>query len=202
MAEIGLFPLGVALLPTELLPLHIFEERYRELIGECLSGPSSFGLLFADESGMRSVGTEARVARVLERFDDGRLNILVLGTERFRVIRLTEGRSFHTAEIEVFTDEAGQGPAPALEAALEAAARIAAASDLEAEVDVTKARTAFELAALVPLPQEIKQELIESRSEAERLSRLEVLLGNFAGALERRNEIRVRAASNGCAELG
>src|SRR5215210_5222311 len=189
MAEIGLFPLGVALLPTELLPLHIFEERYRELIGECLSGPSSFGLLFADESGMRSVGTEARVARVIERFDDGRLNILVLGTERFRVVRLTEGRSFHTAEIEAFSDDAEQGPPVSLEAAVVAAARIAAASDLEAEIDLTKARSAFDLAALVPLPPEVKQELIEARSEALRLSRLEVLLENFARALERRNEI-------------
>jgi len=69
MDEIGLFPLGIVLLPTERVPLHIFEPRYRELIGECLEDDAEFGLLYADEDGVREVGTLARVSDVLERFD-------------------------------------------------------------------------------------------------------------------------------------
>src|SRR5215475_2105596 len=107
MAEIGLFPLGIVLLPTERVPLHIFEPRYQELIGECLEDDEEFGLVYADEQGVREVGTRARVAEVLERFDDGRLNVVVEGGERFVVEEMTRGRSFMTAEVEMVEDEDG-----------------------------------------------------------------------------------------------
>ena len=90
--EIGLFPLELVLLPTERVPLHIFEERYKELIGECMALDRTFGLVFADERGLREIGTLAAVTAVLERFDDGRLNILAEGRERFRLVALTRGR--------------------------------------------------------------------------------------------------------------
>ncbi len=199
--EIGLFPLGMALLPSEVIPLHIFEERYRELIEECVSGLTAFGLVYSDGEGMRSVGTEARVAQVLERFDDGRLNVAVLGTERFRVVRMTEGRIFHTAEVEPWGDEEDEGPAPPLEASVAAASRIAAASEVDSDADFSGARSAFELAARIQLPEDVKQEMIEMRSEGQRLTRLQDLLERFAVVLERRNEIRIRAAGNGRAEL-
>ena len=98
MAEIGLFPLELVLLPTERVPLHIFEDRYKELIAECLAHDGEFGLVFADERGLREIGTLAAVSDVLERFEDGRLNILVEGRGRFRLLELTRGRAFHTAE--------------------------------------------------------------------------------------------------------
>src|SRR4030088_790867 len=82
MAEIGLFPRGIVLLPTERVPLHIFEPRYRELIGECLEDDGEFGLIYADEEGVREIGTLARVAEVLERFAHGRINNCVGGGGR------------------------------------------------------------------------------------------------------------------------
>ena len=94
------------LLPTEQAPLHIFEPRYVELIEESLAEESEFGILLGDdESGLREIGTRVSVIEVLERLPDGRLNIAVEGGERFRVVTLTEGRSFQTAEVEPFTDE-------------------------------------------------------------------------------------------------
>src|SRR5579864_7769331 len=103
--ELGLFPLGVVLLPTERIPLHIFEPRYRELINECIDEEIEFGLVFADEDGVRELGTRALVTDVLERFEDGRLNIVVEGQERFRVERMTQGRSFMTAIVQPVDDE-------------------------------------------------------------------------------------------------
>jgi Lon protease-like protein len=82
MEEIGLFPLGLVLLPTEQVPLHIFEPRYRELIGESLEQGVPFGIVYADDDGLRQIGTLATV-RGVERFDDGRLNVVVEGGERF-----------------------------------------------------------------------------------------------------------------------
>ena len=89
MDEIGLFPLGLVLLPTEQVPLHIFEPRYRELIAECLDAGEPFGLVFADDDGLRRIGTLASVVEVTDRFDDGRLNVVVEGGERFRIVAVT-----------------------------------------------------------------------------------------------------------------
>src|SRR4029079_7905099 len=92
--EIGLFPLGIVLLPTEQVPLHIFEPRYRELIAECLEGEQPFGLVYADDDGLRRTGTLASVVEVVERFEDGRLNIVVEGGDRFRLLERPHWRSF------------------------------------------------------------------------------------------------------------
>src|SRR5256885_12755726 len=100
MPELGLFPLGVVLLPTERVPLHIFEPRYRELIGECLAEEREFGLVLGDRDGLREIGTRAAVVEVLDEFPDGRLNIVIEGRERFRLVELTAGRSFATGEVE------------------------------------------------------------------------------------------------------
>ena len=89
MGEIGLFPLGVVLLPGERIPLHIFEPRYKELIGECLELGVPFGLVLADDSGMREVGTEAAVVDVLRRFEDGRLDVVGIFPDNASLIRLS-----------------------------------------------------------------------------------------------------------------
>ena len=91
MEEIGLFPLGLVLLPTEQVPLHIFEPRYRELIAECLENEQPFGLVYADDDGLRRTGTFASVVEVVDQFEDGRLNIVVEGGDRFRLVELTDG---------------------------------------------------------------------------------------------------------------
>ena len=112
MNELGLFPLPLVLLPTEQVPLHIFEERYQELIGECLDRDVEFGLLYADDEGIREIGTRAAVVEVIQRFDDGRMNVVVEGRDRFRVVNLTGGRSFQTAEVEPVEDTEHHGGEP------------------------------------------------------------------------------------------
>src|ERR671917_1867480 len=109
MAEIGLFPLRLVLMPGEQAPLHIFEPRYRELIGECLEEGREFGLVLADDDGMREIGTRAGVIEVLDRFPDGRLNVVVEGRDRFRLLEITEGRSYATAEVTEIEDD-GEAP--------------------------------------------------------------------------------------------
>src|SRR5438067_13850744 len=95
----------MVLLPTERIPLHIFEPRYQALIGECLDRDDEFGLVFADEDGMRNIVTRSAVVDVIDRFYDGRLNVAIDGRERFRILRETSGRSFRTAEVEPFIDD-------------------------------------------------------------------------------------------------
>jgi len=198
MEEIGLFPLGIVLLPTEVVSLHVFEERYRELIGECLELDREFGLVFADEDGVREVGTRARVTEVLERFDDGRLNVLVRGGERFRVERLTRGRAFITAEVEPLEDDWEEPDADAAARVAESFRALAAVAGAEAEEpDRDVAQLSFEVAARVELAADAKQELLELRSERSRRERVGRLLDDAREAILAARRLGDHAKKNG-----
>jgi Lon protease-like protein len=198
MQEIGLFPLGIVLLPTERVPLHIFEPRYQELVAECLETDGEFGLVYADENGVREVGTLARVSEVLERFDDGRLNIVVEGGLRFRVERLTRGRSFMTAEVDSVEDDDGEIDSEAAARAAGSFRALAALAGAEPEApDEASQLLSFELAAQVELPLEAKQQLLESRLEQERLELVGDLLDDARLALMATRELGERAKRNG-----
>jgi ATP-dependent Lon protease len=200
VAEIGLFPLELVLVPTERVPLHIFEPRYRELIGECVDEEREFGLVLEDSDGMRTIGTSTAVVEVTERFDDGRFNIVAEGRTRFRVVELTEGRSFVTAEVEPIEDDQEEAPTQQdVERALGRFRRLVEIADAE-EVDEPAPDSpllSFELAARVDFGRLMKQELLEARSERERLRQLVRLLDRAAAAITREREVRTRASGNG-----
>jgi Lon protease-like protein len=197
MEEIGLFPLGIVLLPTERIPLHIFESRYKELIEECLEGDRDFGLLYADADGAREVGTRARVTEVIERLEDGRLNVLVEGGDRFRVAQMTDRRSFLTAEVVPVLDGEG-GPGDAAERAVEAFRALVALAGAEpGELDEDSPQLSFELAAQVELAPEAKQRLLEMRSETERLVLVAELLDAVRTTMIATRELNERAKQNG-----
>jgi Lon protease-like protein len=202
--EIGLFPLSLVLTPTERVPLHIFEPRYKELIGECIAEGEPFGLVFEDDAGRRDVGTLAEVKEVAHVFDDGRMNILVEGSERFLVTDWTDGRAFPTANVEPLEDDDDTTPEPdAVDEALAAFRKLAAVADAEIdEPDGSSGSLSFEIAAHIDFGAEPKQELLELRSERHRLRRLTELLEHALEAMTREREIRERAATNGRVSLG
>ena len=199
MSEIGLFPLELVLLPNERVPLHIFEDRYKDLIGECLADTTDFGLILEDDDGLREIGTRTSVIELIDTFDDGRMNVLVEGRSRFRVVELTEGRPFRTAEVEAVEDD-GELPLDAdVEQTIAVFRRLVAVAEAD-EIDepsVGSPVLSFELAARVDFGPELKQELLELRSEGRRLRRLAELLDQAAQALTREREVRQRAAGNG-----
>jgi Lon protease-like protein len=198
MEEIGLFPLGIVLLPSERVPLHIFEPRYKELIGECLDDDVEFGLLYADEDGVREIGTRATVTDVLERFDDGRLNVVVEGGDRFRVTQLTRGRSFMTAHVEEFDDEPGAVEEETAARAAGSFRALAALAEADADdVDESSPRLSFELAAQVELAPDAKQRLLELRSEEQRLDLVAEMLDAVRMTLIATRELGERAKQNG-----
>jgi len=198
VSELGLFPLGVVLLPTERVPLHIFEPRYKELIGECLESDVEFGLVLADDDGLRAIGTRAAVTDVLHRFPDGRMNVVVEGGGRFRLLGLTSGRSFQTAEVEPLEDEESDAGAEARVLALERYGRLAAATGSEPdELDASSPVLSFEIAARVDFGAELKQQLLETRSEPDRLDTLATLLEEAAQAVVADRERAEQASTNG-----
>jgi Lon protease-like protein len=198
MDELGLFPLGMVLLPTEQVPLHIFEDRYQELIGECLEEGKEFGLVLADEDGMREIGTRAEVTEVLERFDDGRLNVVVVGRGRFRLLQLTEGRSFVTALVEPVHDVPDPAEPADEEKALALFQRLVELTGAEVEPPPPGASPlSFELAGRFEFAPDLKQRLLELPSERERVRVLAELLEGAAESVAREREIAERASSNG-----
>ncbi len=113
MAEqlLPLFLLKVVLFPDTPLPLHIFEERYKEMIGEVIASKGEFGVLCADDNTVASVGCTARVAKDIRRYDDGRMDILTIGRRRFRITRLQHDRAYLQGTGRFFSDEpAGERP--------------------------------------------------------------------------------------------
>jgi Lon protease-like protein len=198
MSELGLFPLGIVLLPTEQIPLHIFEDRYQELIGECLAEALEFGLVYADEDGLREIGTRAAVTEVLEQFDDGRMNIVVEGGERFRLLELTGGRSFQTGRVEPVAEEPDTADPADTEQALELFHRLVELTGAEVEEPRLEAdHLSFELAGRFELAPELKQRLLQLTSERARMHLLAELLAGAAVAVEREQEIAERAHGNG-----
>lgn len=202
--DLGLFPLEIVLLPGEVLPLHVFEPRYRELIGECVATHGDFGLIYQRGRDVGPVGTRASVVEVLRRYEDGRLDVLVAGGDRFRLIELTTGRSFVTASVVPFRDDAASAPDPVHDTDLEECraavnrtlARLGREEDA-APGDQSEENASFSFAARLGLPAPFKQELLELTSERKRLTRLkEELQGPVADQLRAR-EIERRASTNG-----
>jgi Lon protease-like protein len=199
--EIGLFPLNLVLVPGEQAPLHIFEPRYRELIGECLDFGRDFGLVLEDDEGLREVGTRCNVVEVIDRFPDGRLNVVVEATERFQLLEVTDGRTYRTAEVETLPDEPDTPLEDEVEEVLAAYARVVAAAEAELDdLDLDADSVAYQIAARIDFGTEVKQGLLELRSERERVIKLAPMLNQAAEAVEREREIRTRAGGNGRVE--
>ena len=203
MDELGLFPLGIVLLPTEQLPLHIFEERYKELVDECLQQDGEFGLVYADDDGLRDLGTRARVVEVLTRFEDGRLNILVEGGDRFRLVELTDGRSFSTGLVMPIEDVDDSAEAAAVDEALRLFGLLREVT--ESEVDVPErelSQLSFALAGKVELPADDKLGLLAETSERLRMELVQELLAHALLTAQRVRRASERASTNGKVDLG
>jgi Lon protease-like protein len=195
LPDLGLFPLDLVLVPGERVPLHIFEPRYRELVGGCFERGADFGLIYQQGTALSPVGTRATVERMLQRFPDGRFNVIVTGTTRFRLLEQTEGRAFITARVDDVEDVPDPASHDEVTACLDAF--VLAKAGLEAPTGIADEGLAFALSAEIALPNEVKQQLLEMCSERQRVLRLtEALLGD-TGTEIRAREIERRAGGNG-----
>ena len=192
-----LFPLGLVLLPGEIVPLHIFEERYKTMIGECLEQESEFGILWMGDDGLQEVGCSAHIDEVLERMDDGRLNIAVRGTEPFRLSRRIDDMEYPAGDVELLDDE-GALEGEAADAAHESyATLVERVTDTRPEPSDLDGLGAYEMAATIAFDLDDKQTLLEMRSESERLTRLASLCTAALERLEHAEEAAERAQTNG-----
>jgi Lon protease-like protein len=199
MTQLGLFPLDLVLMPTERIPLNIFEERYKELIAECVDRDEEFGIVLMRGSGdMHHVGTRAAISEVLEVLPDGRMHIIVEGGDRFRVLEVDHQHSFATGTVEELTDEEDPPDPEDVDRALETYRRIKETVGTPGEPpDRDSPLLAFELVARVDFSTVNKQELLELTSPRQRFVRLAVLLEHALEAFILDKELRQRAHGNG-----
>jgi Lon protease-like protein len=193
-----LFPLGLVLLPQELVPLHIFEERYKQMIAECLEGDSEFGIVWLSDDGLRDIGCTARIERVIERYEDGRMNILVVGARPFRLLRRIEDMAFPAGDIELLEDFAPEGDPKLVEQAhARYAELVEKATDEKPDLAEIATLDAYGMAATVEHPAEAKQALLELRVEDDRLRMVDEMFRTAIKRVAYAEEAAERAQTNG-----
>jgi Lon protease-like protein len=203
-----LFPLGIVALPSEGVPLHIFEDRYRRMIEQCLLAEQGtlgrqFGIVWLSDEELKQVGCACEVETVLERMEDGRLNILTRGTRPFRLIERQDDLPFPAGVVEFLSDDEED-----LDGEAAAAAHVVyqelvrQATDRTLEESELGEMDAYRMAATVEFAPDAKQQLLELRSENARLRLLATLLREALERLELVERAQARARSNGKVRFG
>ena len=196
--DFPLFPLSLVALPGELIPLHIFEERYKTMMNECLQREREFGILWLSDEGLRENGCACLIERVLERLDDGRLNILTRGTRPFRVLERREHLPYPAGTVEFLDDRDETVDETLLSAAHDVYADLLKrATDRDADAQELATMSAYAMAATVDFGLDAKQGLLDLRSEN---ARLRLVTRLFRAALKRLDFVdraQARARSNG-----
>ncbi len=209
-SRLPLFSLNHVLFPGEMLPLHIFEPRYRQLLADCLEGDQRFGITASESPGPGTIGCVARI-RGTQAMPDGRSNIVVMGESRFGVrALLAEGTPYPVAAVEEFGDEPGTAPLPAETEALrslgnalrETLGVLADRPGDAVEWDEDMETLTFQVADLAQLERETRSTLLACRSTRERVRTLSSLLPAQINLLRLRAEVHVRARSNGAGHPG
>jgi Lon protease-like protein len=203
LADFPLFPLDIVALPSESVPLHIFEERYRTMIERCLSEDGEFGIVWLSDAELKPIGCACAIDEVLERTEDGQMNILARGTRPFRLLERQDDLPYPAGVVQFLeepedeTDPEVAGTARELYAEL-----VEQATDKSLGPDELAELDAYRMAATVEFGSDAKQELLELRSENARLQLLTMLFRAAIKRLELVDRARTRARSNGRVRFG
>ncbi len=197
--RIPLFPLGVVFFPEEKLSLHIFEPRYKEMVTYCLETGSTFGIVLFQEGEIAPMGCEARITRVLKRYEDGRMDIEVEGVRRVRIDEIHRDRAYLMADV-VPVEEPSEPVIRALRERLitqhikllELAGRVVRPTQYEEVRNVS-----YLIAHNAGLSLEEKLHVLGLPTENERIAYLVEHLSAFLPRMEQRESFRRRVRSNG-----
>lgn len=193
-----LFPLDVVLFPGTPLPLHIFEPRYKEMIGECLAHDKPFGIVRTLEEGLADIGCTAEIVTVVKKYPDGRLDIVVQGRERFQIVNVNQDLSFLRAEIRPFPDDPGITPPDETARAADLHSQILGLAGATQDLSgADPSMLSFYLAGSLPLDLDFKQKLLALRSESTRISSLVLYFETILPNLRRATLNRAKAGGNG-----
>jgi Lon protease-like protein len=194
-----LFPLQVVLFPRTELPLHIFEERYKQMVSEVLKGKAEFGVVQAGEKGIVNTGCTATIEKVLKEYPDGRMDLLTVGRRRFEIILLNDEKPYLRGAVEFFDDEKSEPITPEVrKRVMEAYNDIRALEQAEPleDSELADPQLSFQLAQLVP-DLDFRQILLATRSEADRMQRLAEFFPAYSSRRRLVQHVRAVAPTNG-----
>lgn len=194
---IPLFPLQVVVFPRTQLPLHIFEDRYKEMVGDAIRNKTEFGIVLAKEDGIANAGCTVVVEKVLQTYPDGRLDIVTSGRRRFEIVTLDQEMDYLRGEVEFFDDDE-PGPAPP-EVQRRALAQFEGLLDIgavQSEPDIADPQLSFQLAQSIQDP-DFLAVLLRNRSETERMKVLNEYLSEYVPRQRQATRIRKVAPLNG-----
>jgi Lon protease-like protein len=201
--DFPLFPLGIVALPTENVPLHIFEERYRRMIDTCVSEEREFGIVWMADDELKPVGCACAVTQVLERTEDGRMNILARGTRPFRLIERQDDLPYPAGVVEFLDEHDEPTDFEVVHATRQLYAKLVEqATDNALPCEEVEQLDAYRMAATVEFGADAKQELLELRSENARLRLLTALFRAAIKRMELVERARAHAQSNGKVRFG
>jgi Lon protease-like protein len=196
--EFPLFPLGIVALPGEIVPLHIFEDRYKTMMERCLTRGSEFGIVWLSDDGLRPIGCACEITEVLERMDDGRMNLLARGTRPFNIVEREERLPYPAGTVEFLFDREEESDDAAAALARELYAELVErATDRRPDPAELAEMSAYAMAATVDFGLEAKQGLLDLRSENARLRLVTRLFRAAMKRLEFVSRAQARARSNG-----
>ena len=208
-----LFPLEVVLMPEAPLPLHIFEDRYKEMIGMCLkagedpSRKEDFGVVLAKGEQISRLGCSAKIVNLSRTYADGRMDIITVGARRFEILIVNQEKNFLRGGVEFFDDDPGQDlPAEtdavrAIELFRQVMQRLRQSPDIPVHLERPYRHLSFRLTAPLPLDHDFKQQLLGVRNEPERLSQLIQAFESLLPQLDRAEHAREKAGGNGDLDL-
>jgi ATP-dependent Lon protease len=197
-ALLPLFPLPVVLLPGAALPLHIFEERYRLMVGEAARDHSEFGVILVQDGKLSTAGCTAVVESVVKQYDDGRFDVATTGRRRYQTLSLDQTKAYLQARVEFFEDEDASPPDAARLKRVVRLGRRVVRMLRSSWPDLAKTtQPSFVIANHLPLDFAFKQQLLVQRSENERLEALADHLGDLSQRLETIQRTQQVARTNG-----
>jgi Lon protease-like protein len=185
------------LFPGAPLPLHIFEPRYKEMIGECLVKDQPFGMVRAKESSLSAIGCSASIVNVLKKYEDGRLDIAAEGGRRFEIVQVNQERSFLQAEVTYFEDEPSLPGKSAVDTVVQLHEQLFSVLGQPVDIARDTELISFYLANELPVDLDFKQALLEMKSESERLETLTEYYRITIPKIEKTLQARQRASGNG-----
>lgn len=198
--SLPLFPLNAVLVPGEKLPLHIFEERYREMIRYCRETEEPFGVVFErDDDEIVEIGCAARIDRIVTEYDDGRLDVLTEGQNRFRIVEVYRERVYLTADVEPIEEHRERVRSETRERVITQHMKLMelAGETIRPDIYEGRPRISFVLAPNAGLSLDQKQRLLEMESENERLEFLVRHLADLIPRLSEYQDTRWQVRSDG-----
>ena len=169
-----LFPLQLVVFPRTHLPLHIFEERYKEMVGEAIRSESEFGIVLAKGDGIVNAGCTVTVERVVTEYPDGRMDVITQGARRFEILYLDQEKAYLRGEVQYFDDDENETVPDLLQQrAIQMYREVAQCTDLHNYVEpvLSDPQLSFQLAHAAQ-DADFQSVLLRSRSEIERLEQL------------------------------